>query len=95
VEEARALYAQKFGMAENLLGIRRPDGGFFLWLPVKNAEKTTQMLWKQHGVRVLPGPYLASSPEKSQNPGEDYIRVALVGGLEDTRAALNRLASAL
>ncbi|MEM6680726.1 MAG: aminotransferase class I/II-fold pyridoxal phosphate-dependent enzyme [Pseudomonadota bacterium] len=95
VAQARALYAQKFTLAEQLLGIKRPDGGFFLWLPVKNAEKTTQMLWKQHGVRVLPGPYLASESEKSQNPGTDYIRVALVDGLEDTRAALTQLASAL
>jgi len=95
VEAARTLYDQKFALAETLLGITRPDGGFFLWLAVKNAEKTTQMLWKQHGLRVLPGPYLARESEKGQNPGQDYIRVALVDGLEETREALSRLASAL
>lgn len=95
VRENQALYDQKFAAAEELLGIKRPDGGFFLWLPVENAEKTTKMLWKQHGVRVLPGPYLASATEKGQNPGDNYIRVALVDGLESTRAALTRLASAL
>lgn len=95
VSKNRALYAQKFDIAEDLLGINRPDGGFFLWLPVKNAEKITKMLWKQHGVRVLPGPYLASADEKGQNPGDNHIRVALVDGVEDTRAALTRLSNAL
>lgn len=95
VEENRALYDQKFEIAEKLLGITRPEGGFFLWLPVKNAEKTTKMLWKEHGVRVLPGPYLASTPEKGQNPGDNHIRVALVDGVEQTRAAIARIAAAL
>lgn len=95
VEENRQLYDQKFDIAEKTLGITRPDGGFFLWLPVKNAEKTTKTLWKEHGVRVLPGPYLASTPEKGQNPGDNHIRVALVDGVEETRAALTKIAAAL
>lgn len=95
VEENRALYDQKFEIAEKSLGITRPQGGFFLWLPVTNAEKTTKMLWKEHGVRVLPGPYLASEDEKGQNPGNNHIRVALVDGVEETRAALTRIAAAI
>ncbi|MEM7568231.1 MAG: aminotransferase class I/II-fold pyridoxal phosphate-dependent enzyme [Pseudomonadota bacterium] len=95
VDAARALYEAKFALAEDALGITRPAGGFFLWLPVENDEKTALALWKEHGVKVLPGRYLASDSEKGQNPGENHIRVALVEGVSRTKAALDRLAPAL
>ena len=32
-----------------------PEGGFFLWLPVDDGEAAAVKLWRETGVRVLPG----------------------------------------
>ncbi|MEM9288312.1 MAG: aminotransferase class I/II-fold pyridoxal phosphate-dependent enzyme [Pseudomonadota bacterium] len=95
VEGNRRLYDAKFSLAEDMLGITRPDGGFFLWLPVEDDEKTAVKLWTEHGVRILPGQYLASDSEKGQNPGRNYIRIALVDTIERTKVALERIAPLL
>jgi N-succinyldiaminopimelate aminotransferase len=42
-------------------------------------------------VRVVPGRYLAREQADGSNPGEDYIRVAMVQDKEATTEALNRL----
>jgi aspartate/methionine/tyrosine aminotransferase len=99
VEENRALYRKKFDIAEELIGDRfgfsRPDGGFFLWLDVGDGEAATQKLWSEVGIKVLPGTYLARPDRTGLNPGDRYIRAALVHDLETTRDALSRLVSAL
>ena len=51
--------------------------GFFLWIKVQDSEKTTLDLWRETGVRVLPGAYLAQE-KNGRNPGQNFIRVALV-----------------
>ena len=40
---------------------------------------------------VLPGAYLARPGANGVNPGQDYIRVALVHDLTTTEAALQRI----
>lgn len=81
VIENRALYRKKFSLADQILGnvpeYSSPDAGFFLWLKTENGEAMTLKLWQEHGVRVLPGAYL-SQDTPSGNPGNEYIRVALV-----------------
>ena len=81
VEENRALYREKFDLADNILGniagISTPEAGFFLWLPYHDGEKGAVKLWKEEGLRVLPGRYL-SQDVNGENPGHNYIRVALV-----------------
>ena len=98
VEENRALYAQKFELAKNKLGnrfgFRVPDGGFFLWLDVEDGVAATSRLWKEGGVRVLPGLYLARDTA-SGNPGKSFIRVALVNDSASTSEALERIARIL
>ena len=66
VEENRALYRAKFDLADQIIGNRygykRPAGGFFLWLDVSQhggSEAATVKLWKEAGLRVLPGNYAA------------------------------------
>jgi len=63
VTASRALYQQKFADADRvfagLQGYRAPGGGFFLWLPVEDGEAATMKLWRETGVRVLPGAYLS------------------------------------
>lgn len=99
VEENRALYRAKFDMAENILGtdfgFYRPQGGFFLWLNVGNGEKAAQILWREEGLRVLPGAYLTMPNAAGDNIGAPYIRVALVAPLADTQDALTRLRDCL
>ncbi len=98
----RALFAERFRLARHLLGkragFRMPEGGFFLWLDVGNGEEIALKLWREAGLRVLPGAYMgrAVEPGKPQsNPGFRYIRVALVQDLSTIEAALGRMGEIL
>ena len=76
----------------------RPAGGFFLWLDVAaqgGSEAATARLWRDAGVRVLPGRYAARDQADGSNPGEDYIRVAMVHDKETTAEALHRIVAVL
>jgi N-succinyldiaminopimelate aminotransferase len=94
VTASRALYHQKFADADQtflgLQGYQPPGGGFFVWLPVDDGEAAALKLWRETGVRVLPGAYL-SRDVGGQNPGKGYIRVALVATPEETRRGLRFL----
>ena len=87
VTENRALYVEKYEAADRILGnvpgYMSPDAGFFLWLPVENDEEAAVKLWRETGVRVLPGGYLAQDYEGS-NPGQGYIRAAMVAPKAET-----------
>jgi len=102
VEENRRLYNAKFDLADQIIGDRygykRPAGGFFLWLDVAaqgGSEAVTKKLWREAGVRVVPGRYLAREQNDGSNPGADYIRVAMVQDNTATAEALHRLVSVL
>jgi N-succinyldiaminopimelate aminotransferase len=102
VEESRALYVQKFDLADQILGnrygYRRPAGGFLLWLDVSaygGDEAVTLRLWTEAGLRVIPGSYLAREEEDGFNPGAGYIRVAIVQDRDTTAEALHRLVATL
>jgi aspartate/methionine/tyrosine aminotransferase len=101
VEANRALYAPKYVLADRLLGntpgYTSPEAGFFLWLRVpdgQTGEATALSLWKRAGLRVLPGAYLARDTDAG-NPGDAYIRVAMVAEMEVLDPALTRLAAEL
>lgn len=98
VEANRALYRAKFDLAEGILagtlGFRRPDAGFFLWLDVGDGESAAFRLWREAGVKVLPGTYLAADTGGG-NPGRSYIRVALVSDPETCAEGLSRLRDVL
>jgi aspartate/methionine/tyrosine aminotransferase len=98
VEENRRLYAEKFDIADQIFqglpGYMSPEAGFFLWLPVEDGETAALKLWKETGIRVLPGAYL-SRDVNGENPGKTYIRVALVAPKEDVKAALRTLRDCL
>ena len=98
VTASRALYQQKFSLADEIFrglqGFQLPEGGFFLWLPVEDGEEATLKLWRETGVRVLPGAYL-SRETNGQNPGKPYIRVALVAAKDDVQRGLTLLRDCL
>ena len=102
VEDNRRLYREKFDLADQIVGDRynyqRPAGGFFLWLDVSaygGSEVVTQRLWREAGLRVVPGRYLAREQADGSNPGADYIRVAMVQDKAITAEALHRLVAVL
>ncbi|SPH24128.1 LL-diaminopimelate aminotransferase [Defluviimonas aquaemixtae] len=98
VEANRALYQEKFAIADKIFagvqGYQGPEGGFFLWLPVDDGEKAALKLWRDTGVRVLPGAYLAREVG-GHNPGKGYIRVAMVAPKEEMRRGLSKLRDCL
>jgi aspartate/methionine/tyrosine aminotransferase len=96
----RQAYKAKFDVCDQVLkgrfGYKRPEAGFFLWLDASElggAIEATVTLWKRCGVRVVPGAYLAQPGRDGRNPGEKYIRVALVHDVATIREALERIVS--
>ena len=76
-------------------GYVSPEAGFFLWLPVENDEEAAVKLWRETGVKVLPGGYLAQDVEGQENPGKKYIRVALVAPRDETERGLELIRDCL
>lgn len=102
VEENRRRYMLKFDLADEIIGHRyghrRPAGGFFLWLDVSaqgGSERAALSLWREAGVRVLPGRYIAREQADGSNPGADFIRVAMVHDEKTTAEALHRIVAVL
>ncbi len=102
VEENRRLYRIKFDLADQILGnrygYRRPDAGFCVWLDVSalgGDEAVAVKLYREGGVRVVPGSYLARLQPDGFNPGAGFIRLALVQDGETSAEALHRLVETL
>ncbi|MEM8550836.1 MAG: aminotransferase class I/II-fold pyridoxal phosphate-dependent enzyme [Pseudomonadota bacterium] len=100
VVENRRLYDEKFALCDKLLDTRGqsivPPAGFFLWLPCGACDvEATLALWRDGGVKSVPGSYLALTPPGQENPGRGYVRLALVADASSTREALARVQSVL
>jgi N-succinyldiaminopimelate aminotransferase len=102
VTSIRQAYKAKFDICDDVLGTtfgyKRPAGGFFLWLDVSqfgSSVDATVALWQRAGLKVVPGAYLAQPDEHGYNPGEHYIRVALVHPPAVIREALSRIVATL
>ena len=95
VKQIRAFYRRNIDTAEQVLGDRfgfyRPEGGFFLWLDVGDGEQAAQTLWRDAAVRVLPGAHTSRTGDTGINPGDPYIRIALVEEANTIREACERL----
>ena len=98
VDENRALYQEKYRIADeifaNVQGYQGPEAGFFLWLPVEDGEEAALKLWKETGVRVLPGAYLSKDTDQG-NPGKEYIRVAMVAPKDEMQRGLIQIRDCL
>ena len=98
VEINRNLYKEKFIIADKIFSdiasYRSPEAGFFLWLEVDDDENATKSLWREAGVRVLPGSYLSRDTEYG-NPGKKFIRVALVEPIEAVEQGLIKIKNVL
>lgn len=95
VIENRQIYSKKFDavlhILDGVLPLSKPDASFYLWpkTPIK-GELFAQQLFAQQKVTVLPGGYLAREAE-GINPGEDYVRMALVAPLAECIEAAERI----
>ncbi|MDP5239520.1 succinyldiaminopimelate transaminase [Uliginosibacterium sp. 31-16] len=95
VQANRAMYREKFDalvpMLSPVLGVSRPDAGFYLW--AKTAGDDTafarDLLAATH-VTVLPGQYLAREAH-GRNPGQGFIRIALVASRQECLTAAQRI----
>ena len=80
VAQNRALYQEKFAlwMAElgELLDLRMPEAGFYFWIKVPEQFNGDDEVF----VKAL-----------YENPGEGYVRVALVASVEESREAISRI----
>ena len=96
VEQNRQLYRQKFDLWLDQLGktlpLRRPDAGFYFWLPVADDEAFVQFLYQELNITALAGRYL-SRDTPNGNAGRNHVRMALVADLEQSQAAVERLLS--
>ncbi|MBJ3777221.1 aminotransferase class I/II-fold pyridoxal phosphate-dependent enzyme [Acuticoccus mangrovi] len=93
----RRLYDAKYAAAERILspifGSLTTPAGFFLWLPVGGDDVAAAvMLWREVGVRVVPGRFLALG-SAGGNPGEGHVRLALVADQAEAEEAFERIAS--
>lgn len=104
----RARYDAIFDAAARALdgrfGYATPPGAFFAWLEVGDDEEAARRLWADAAIRVLPGRYMgrpggASAPmndgSDGRNPGEGFIRVALVHEPPVVADAMRRLVAVL
>jgi len=100
VVENREAYRQKFdavlAILDGVLDVHMPDASFYLWAktstpgtPIK-GEAFTQQLFAAQKVTVLPGSYLAREAN-GINPGENYVRLALVAPLAECVDAAERI----
>lgn len=94
----RKLYNSKFKLAQAILGVTPPAGGFFLWLDrgEEGGVATARRLWAQAGIRSVPGRYLTYDPIGGGHGNDRYLRLALVSAdMATTKAALERVAGVL
>ena len=95
VAENRRLYAEKFArvleILQPVLPVTPPDAGFYLWIRTPVADTAfAQALYRDYNVTVLPGSYLARAAQ-GVNPGENFVRLALVANTEETVEAARRI----
>ena len=96
--DMRAVYAQRLETllpALEAVGCRpvRPKGTFFLWVKVPPSETplafAEKLLFKK-GINCVPG-NLVSLDWQGQNPGDGFVRFALVPPIDQVREAARRL----
>jgi N-succinyldiaminopimelate aminotransferase len=91
----RVLYREKFTavleVLAPVLAVERPAASFYLW-PATPADDAgfARGLYAAENVTVLPGSYL-SRPAHGIDPGQGYVRMALVPPLEECVEAAWRI----
>ncbi len=99
VIDNRAQYAVKFNavtpLVQDVLDVKMPDAAFYLWARTGMPDTECAIrLYRDFNVTVLPGSYLAREAH-GINPGENFIRMALVASLDECLEAAQRIVQLL
>lgn len=108
VAENRRLYREKFALWMQELGeqleLRMPEAGFYLWVKVPDTfkdeagqpddEAFVKALFEQVNIHALAGRYLSRNIQ-GHNPGQGYVRIALVASLAENKEAIERIKTLL
>ncbi len=95
VVENRRLYREKFAavtpILQEVLPVEQPDAAFYLWArtPISDTDFALG-LYRDYNVTVLPGSFLAREA-RGTNPGEQFVRIALVAPLAECLEAAQRI----
>lgn len=95
VKQNRDLYREKFDVVleilEPVMSVSRPGGGFYLWADIHSSDEDfARDLYQRENVTSLPGSYL-SRDAQGINPGDQYIRFALVASKDECVEAAERV----
>ena len=73
----------------------RSEATFYIWQKAPNGmssvEFAKELLLPELGIVVTPGAWISDLDENGFNPGDKYVRFALVPTLKDTKLAVKRL----
>ncbi len=102
-QQYRAKFAEVTPLLAEVMDVRLPDAGFYLWAGVPDRfggldhsghpERDVQFareLYAQYNVTVLPGSYLAREAQ-GHNPGRHRVRMALVAETDECVEAARRI----
>jgi len=95
VLENRRLYREKFAavtpMLQEVLTVEQPDAAFYLWARTPISDRDFALgLYRDYNVTLLPGSFLAREA-RGINPGEHFVRIALVAPLAECLDAAQRI----
>ena len=94
----RRLYQEKFDrvipILQQVFDVKLPDASFYIWLKVPDGDDLAfaKNLWQKAAIQVLPGRFLARDTEWG-NPGEGYVRIALVADVDSCVQAAETIVS--
>lgn len=95
VIDNRLMYRNKFNAVVPILKksikFKEPDASFYLWLKTPISDEIfTKQLYHKFNVKVIPGRFLSRNFD-NYNPGNGYVRIALVAPIEECIEASNRI----
>ena len=91
----RALYAEKFHrlqpLVDAVLPCAFPNAAFYLWAKTPVSDLVlARRLYSEQAVTVLPGSFIGRN-SRQINPGENFIRIALVDSIDECSDAVDRI----
>ncbi len=100
VEKSRSEYKEKRDIlckALTDIGLEdwTPQSTLYVWQKIpkglSSLDFATKLLDERVAIVTTPGSWISEKTEKGENPGEGYVRFALVPSLEDTKIAADRI----
>ncbi|HEY3300347.1 MAG TPA: succinyldiaminopimelate transaminase [Methylophilaceae bacterium] len=99
VIDNRTQYAAKFKavtpLMQSVFDVQMPDAAFYLWAKTNMPDTECAVrLYRDLNITVLPGSYLAREAH-GINPGQNFIRMALVASFDECVEAAQRIVQLL